>query len=277
MKLKQFITEEYLNSSRGIKLSSARLYELIKSGDYDVALKNKIQIYRGVNSTNDQIIINPKNHVRVSANTLNIYTKLIDSFESWEDYPKRSESLICSLNIDVATSYGNLYVVLPKNDAKIGICPTDDIWSSFNNIGDMVIFNETIYTFILKPIEKAFRFKFKTDFDDHGLIDILKSIKFIRHYDNDRFKMRVKNKILNLNYYDLSYLRKFINNDNYDNLYDYLEYIFKPELNDFTLVKLKDFNSLISDDRECWTDSESIMINADLFNKIKDKLINHEA
>jgi len=103
--------------------------------------KHGFKIYRGRNKSNaynlpidPYFIINPKQSERISKNTTNIYTALIDSSEKWKDYPKRSRSIIATTNKGYAYSYGHPYLVYLVNGAKIGLCPSDDFWSSFKYI-----------------------------------------------------------------------------------------------------------------------------------------------
>ena len=97
--------------------------------------KNKV-MYRGVkNLGRDPVyLIDPKLKARKSANTRNHYTKLFDNLPSWRAYPKRSRSIICSTDKTRPSLHGKEYVVLPLNGAKIAICPTDDIWDSFDYV-----------------------------------------------------------------------------------------------------------------------------------------------
>jgi hypothetical protein len=90
-------------------------------------------IYRGLrgSATYPYWVVNPVKSYRVSRNTNNFYTGLLDKLPAWKDYPKRSRSIICSSNPAYCESYGNVVVVLPVNGAKIGVCPEEDIWASF--------------------------------------------------------------------------------------------------------------------------------------------------
>lgn len=78
---------------------------------------------------------------RKSQNTKNYYTEIFDHSSYFEGWPKRSQSLICSLDKSYAESYaqfgGGLYAIVPFNDAKIGSVEAVDIWSvEFQPFGD---------------------------------------------------------------------------------------------------------------------------------------------
>ena len=114
------------------------------NSDYSEAFSKAKQghiIYRGAKKYDDSseflgLLYTPGK--RISENTSNVYTKLLsDLFPSWQKFPKRSESIVATFSIEKADDYvdinGMLYIVLPKNGARIGICPKKDIWNSFDN------------------------------------------------------------------------------------------------------------------------------------------------
>ncbi|MCK9417589.1 hypothetical protein M0Q97_13185, partial [Candidatus Dojkabacteria bacterium] len=76
----------------------------------------------------DYYLIDPKKHDRRSANTQNYYTYIIDNSKDWEDFPKRSKSLICH-GYAKRPPYYDQYVVIPLNDANFGIANDDDLWT----------------------------------------------------------------------------------------------------------------------------------------------------
>jgi hypothetical protein len=80
-------------------------------------------------SGDDAMLSDPTVGTRVSANTLNYYTWIIDNSPDWKDYPKRSKSLICA---SFSRYDNNEYIVLPFNNPIIGTCPEYDMWYSFN-------------------------------------------------------------------------------------------------------------------------------------------------
>jgi hypothetical protein len=88
-------------------------------------------IFRGMES---DVLFGRKNtndFTRVSANTENYYTLWMDNSEVWKGYPKRSKSYICSSSPKVAESFGTVHFVLIPDNAKVAICPGDDLWNSF--------------------------------------------------------------------------------------------------------------------------------------------------
>ncbi len=92
-------------------------------------------IYRGIGNFSDQFgMVDPtKGRPRVSANTSNHMTLLIDNLPSWKGYPKRSQSIICTTRAKTAQAYGwnGFYQVYPFDRCKIATAPAPDIWYSF--------------------------------------------------------------------------------------------------------------------------------------------------
>ena len=132
--------------------------KLIYEDDAIYAIKSKCQgivkamrkrhfLYRGVSGGSTFSYIEPKKHNRVSANTSNIYTLVIDNHPKWKGYPKRSKSIICANTPGGASSYGSVYHVFPVDGANYGICPQSDLWMSFMKtlkVYTLLEFNETI-------------------------------------------------------------------------------------------------------------------------------------
>jgi len=110
-------------------------YKFIQSALFG---QNK-QIYRGMDfkimDANSIHLINPnKVKARLSANTENYYTWWIDDISNkWKKFPKRSMSFICTNNINIASEYGYVYLMIPIKQTMVGICPKGDFWISFQN------------------------------------------------------------------------------------------------------------------------------------------------
>lgn len=127
-----------------------RLNEIVKdaytNGDYSMAKPyvNKIleyekmcvaggrAIYRGMRIARapsvmlgDGITMNRK-----SSNTANYYTALTEVLPSWKNWPKRSQSFICTTNEIQASRYGEHYVVIPLENQPIAVASEKDFWDS---------------------------------------------------------------------------------------------------------------------------------------------------
>lgn len=52
--------------------------------------------------------------------------------EIWKEYPSRKfRANICSTSANYADQYGLIYLIIPAEDSKFGLCPSEDIFSSF--------------------------------------------------------------------------------------------------------------------------------------------------
>ena len=137
-------------------LQSSKDLNILLKTDYSQAFENFKQekcIFRGVTLQASKkffhySVVTPG--LKVSENaTYNLYTRLFSGIlPSWNNFPRRNRSFICSSSINKALqysgSYDNIYAVFPKNNSKIGVCPESDIWISFKNI------NETLDQFQIK-------------------------------------------------------------------------------------------------------------------------------
>lgn len=92
-------------------------------------------IYRGVRDDkelyNSYAIVKPSEHERSAGYSNTTYVNIIDNLESWSDYPKRTKSIICSTDRGVSKCYGEVYVVIPTDNAHFGVCPYYDFQQCF--------------------------------------------------------------------------------------------------------------------------------------------------
>lgn len=97
---------------------------------------NATPIWRGERQAqallgNDGVaVIDTTKSERSSQNTRNWYTLILDNHPEYKDYPKRSQSIICTTNYKHARSYarGRVMAVIPFDTAKIGWVNARDIW-----------------------------------------------------------------------------------------------------------------------------------------------------
>lgn len=79
-------------------------------------------IFRGMRDTGTYIKGDGRNLNRKSANTRNYITLLTEILPSWELWPQRSKSFICSTDISYAQGYGTIYHVIPLEHQPIAYC-----------------------------------------------------------------------------------------------------------------------------------------------------------
>lgn len=96
-------------------------------------------LFRGDPKLHDAIgneaygIIDTSKTVRKSQNTSNYYTLILDNHPGRTDFPKRSKSLIGTTSLKTAINYmkgesKTPYVMIPFDDAKIGVVNKADMW-----------------------------------------------------------------------------------------------------------------------------------------------------
>lgn len=125
MSFKNFLTESKKSHYNDISQE-----EMIALTNKNVSDSSKFDIYRGSYywDNNKSYIIDTSKTTRKSANTYNYYTIVIDKILGEKGYPLRSKSIICSNNKEVSSNFGTLKVIIPFDDALIGIVPEEDIW-----------------------------------------------------------------------------------------------------------------------------------------------------
>ena len=245
-KFKQYLISE----GRGKNISGREAVENIKRNcnkTLGLYKKGGNVILRGVNDSGTYSLVDPsKGEPRMSANTFNYYTLMMDNLDSWKEYPKRSKSIICEINefknCNVISGYGKPHIVFPFDKCKIGVCSDIDLWYSFPEVGSLYDFNEAIHS-LLK--------RFSTP-----------NIKYQKNW-----------KLL-INFLESLHIEDFIEVWNYSNLADivvksrwgsiedFLNKVMNPESNGFKLIKPG--NNLTHSVSECWVgDGPSILIAID--------------
>jgi len=178
--------------------------------------------------------VDPKEFVRKSADIKNFYTLLIDYIlPQWKNYPKRSQSIICSTSPEYAKSYGSVYMVYPFDGSKIGVCPRGDIWYSF-----------------LKSLGTTLHM-FNDDLEDLVRLNNIK----LSETNPNLFKKQLQSLARRGGTYRSKVINKWLSNKKLD-LLDLIEKAFDPKKNGFKLVKA---GSEIPKNREVWTDGKCIL------------------
>lgn len=196
-------------------------------------------MFRGVDHTAPMILTNPLLSKRESANSQNYYTILTSMLQSWEDWPNRDQSIVCSTNFYRARDYGQTYVVFPIDNPNIAVGSDMDFWYCFQKLCD--------------------HFKVEDLNDFNNLIDMtLGRITYenanikLKHFE-DQILSDPDNNKPNL---------KFIEINN--SVFDTLSYYFDPKINGNTLAPLSKINKKINA-REVWVSAPCYLVTTDLF------------
>jgi len=207
---------------------------------------------------------------RVSRDNTNHYTLLIDNSDAWKEYPKRGKSFISTLQNTKFSDYnysllGTRYLVIPRDNSKWGICPTEDIFTSFKSLKKYGGYTYQVFD-DLNIFSKHFGLGIISDSNiDDMKSDILKLQKYIENNPNELINYA------NISVHNISSL--FLENIGGD-MWEIISELFDPVNNDFKLVK---YTSLYYDNKEheVWTDSQCIFIpikDLKIFlNKLRDK------
>ena len=145
---KQYISEA--GSPRTVPVSAKSAFETIDKHCQAFARSmSKQQIYRGGSGFDGFTTYHGNSNSgnpRKSANTENYFTLWHDNNPDWSDFPKRSRSFICSNDIDIAGSFGDVHLLVPYDDAHIGVVPDEDLFGAIiSPDGDYLsVFNEII-------------------------------------------------------------------------------------------------------------------------------------
>lgn len=293
MKFKNFLIEE--------KITDENLKQIIQHVD-DSYLNHVLNI-NGIDDAEECFIyrggqnhgeISIRNHPlnRISANTTNECTILLDNFlPSWKNYPKRSESFICSTSSDTAENYGDVYFVIPMENKKIGVCPDLDIWYSFENVTELIGVggsqvpdtNEALQIIrdAMKLEKKEKKEISKYDYPEPDGMNTKKEInKFIDNVNsflNDKTKLKLlldsldelEKKGTNNAGYSLALIKKASKDKNFIKTLDDL---LNPEANNFKLLTKTQLLDKKYFDKEVWFSSKAAFINISYFHVFQDKL-----
>jgi hypothetical protein len=253
---------QYLNEERSQHITRSAAIDLIKKNCSIIYKKYKDgmpKLWRGVrHSQSNYLFVDgaSSQNLRRSAHAYyNYYTLLFDNLPSWKDYPKRSKSIICSNSQFTANTYGEIYLVFPYNNVKIGEASSDDIWVSFKDLGNLdCIFNISLHR-ILSANKGGARF----DKNWSQLESALKSLK-------DKLK-QIKIKDL---YPSPS--RELFYKAKSGDILEYLDEILNPQKNGFRLITTNDNfrNEIHGAEREYWLEGPAILISVDHTREILD-------
>jgi len=271
MRLSKYIVE-YKESGRGKELA---LHQAIRiAPKFSNALNSDVTIVRSNREAEKYIyyLIDPKKskEKRRSRNTSNYYTLIMDNSPSWKEYPKRSESVICSINASCGKNSPHIFRVFPKNGSKIGVCNDSDLWKSFRNLSYALSMNEIndvlngLANIGMNTKKPSGRRKLLKKYDKD--LSILKKAfkEFDKWYLSKKYKFEELVKEFNI-LWDGDWLIKTFeriligyNGDLYKHMVDKLD----PGNNNFNLISTSNLK-IGGGNKEAWTDGECLMVRCD--------------
>jgi len=280
IKLKSILTE---SSKRAIDIDIKKFRMLLR-GKANIAWKKHLEEYRifrgrdhnDIRAPSPYKFISPSKTYRMSRNTINVVNSFLDILPSWKNWPKRSNSIICSNSRVTAGWYGVAFQVFPFNNAKIGICSQSDFWESFPVITERFSkHNVDSFNYVLSAAYNTFGIdvdpdNFKPE-DAKKLIDYLnketlkyRNIDFL--YKTDTSKGNATQR------HDSKTLKEdmiiFYKGGDWT---DYFDELLSPEKNNFKLVSISEYTAIETPRKEVWTDADSLMIHTSYLEKIENR------
>jgi hypothetical protein len=252
MRFKTFLMEDASSGYRNIKEPTAIKYA---QSMFKESLQPDVPyIIRGMDSgygnyTNYFFVNNIRG--RVSANTSNEYTTIIDNSPAWAEYPKRSRSLICttSSNLEYARDFGDPFIILPTPDTKIAVCSKYDFWDSFPVVSSLLEkakyseFNNQMSLFndAVRSIFDAAKFKLSESNTSFERLKRALNVGTVYLRDPDSPHVSSEDKV---------FFKSVINGT--ETMLEFVERILNPNSNRFKLVKYNELPTLKNKNLELW-------------------------
>lgn len=196
---------------------------------------------------------------RKAANTTNEMQLFVASSPKWKKFPSRESAFICATDSHLAGKYGELYMAIPADNAKIGICPTKDFWLSFEEGFDGTGFKrlDQVNFFLRNGIGWANgveRLSFSQKDPEALRADLRKvDLEFL-----DKAIAGVKTQDDASKY--LRGVREQMKERGCDNLEELLEDMFDPLTNDFRATTAQDYDADDLGPLEVWIEGEACFI-----------------
>jgi hypothetical protein len=237
-------------------------------------INNDIKLYRGFRETGNIIFGNTDGMQRTAKNTYNFVNALTSILPSWEGWPKRPESFICSNNLNTAMSYGTPYVVIPLEHQPIAVSTKADFWYTLpvriNFNTDLPGINYILYMFLkFGNVNGLSVYQEEAEHDPNKLIsgltmivDLIKSMKNTQ-FENDITEFHSMFKSGQEGYSLLEMFIKYGVEETLDNILDPSEN--NSLINDITLLPEEDFRN------EVWFSGKALMVNCKVWEEFKAK------
>lgn len=252
MKLKN-ILNEILSEGRSEAIDIAEAESILQSDCKSFDFDQTDHIYRGVSYDYETMVIDPSLFDRTSANTKNYYTYIIDNSDRWNNFPKRSKSVVCTTSYDKASAYGTRYLVIPFDQAKLGVAPESDIFYSFEDVGSKFEgpghLNEYLDMLHREMVGIPLSDDTKAEFFE-GLDQLTKAVNSKDGFNGTRFPAA---EIL-FDEYKSSTASSFRG---------YLEQLLDPNENGFEIT-YQDTGLNLPNNREVWTSAPCLMVRYDI-------------
>lgn len=201
-------------------------------------------IYRGISNPKglgEYAVISPSKYKRDAAYSNTTYLNLIDGSESWEDYPNRRESIICSTSRTTSSSFGDVYVVIPFDGAEFGVCNDYDFQHCFEHF-------YRNFGFRLHNLDSFLNIKFNATYEE------IRNIIENEEYNTDLFSDSYK-----------TYIRE--NNINGKEIFADMLKFTSPDINGFKISTQTEMEKGDNFGHEVWTNSDCLLVKAPYYKR----------
>lgn len=249
-----------LNEGRTKPLSMSEMGDILLKHckDYVHNHKSWFPLWRGrKNPSYDIGYVDPTLIKRSSRDNQDYYNLILDNAPNWRNYPKRSQSLICTTQKSNAKTYGEVFFVIPFDNPTIGVCPQFDLWWSFprlkhvgiRNLEDLETFLEHINYLCFGGLGSALQL------DDSSYNSLVRDLERINQKKEILKKKRDEWFYLSLKPAFNNYL------ESDKSLLEWLMELLDPDKNGFKIVNDPRNIPL---EVEAWTDSKAILVHENI-------------
>ena len=272
MRFKQFILEDLpkIPSTKPISADKALAWAKENASQVMSRVRDgKISLLRGVDeSVGDYQLGDSTTFKRISKNTHNYYTKFISTSKRWQDFPSRESAYICASTDRIASGYGDMFYVIPADDAKVGKCNSHDIWRSFPVLEESLgLPGLNSLNQLLISLMKAIDGKITPDIDAEAIRETLRGWNLKRLYD-----LANKNKLNHQNQESLEQAIHTMVKKGLGNFEELLEYCLDPKINNFTTSIAAKADVPSKPGIEAWIEGKALFIKED---KLQDFLLQY--
>ncbi len=124
---------EHGSNGRSVDITSDKFDELLEKNCTHYFERDGTKLYRGILKTTQGRFkfIDPSKFTRKSQYTYNWYMLVMELSKKWNKYPKLSNSIIATSSNSDAVTWGDVYEVIPYDNAKLVVTAKEHLWSSF--------------------------------------------------------------------------------------------------------------------------------------------------
>ena len=261
MKLHEFMSEGRTNVS-----AIEKIKEDCPTGWNYYTQYGSMPLYRGIHyAPHDVLYGDSSQHERVSTYKSNLFMRLIDyHLPSWEYYPKRTKSFICTGSHETAMGYGFVYYVFPVGNPIMGVCYSDDFWLSFTNDAidewPSIVELDRVMTDILAVTGLNSKGS-----DDEKITNLIKTMDSYSKEQYVDFLRAYKDQVHAVNWHTHKKFLMGYTSSKFGNFSEYLDNIVSPENNMFSALSFEDYlqNPEFHDDYEVWFSGPAYFLEAD--------------